>query len=185
MIQVMDNDQKWYEDRNDDMIGSTWTDEDGIFEILFDKDKFKDSLLENDPEVYLVIRNSFGQIINTTEPKKAVPNAQEKQNNIDFEIILVSTEKVILATSSDPYAENNQRVISAFQKLGDVSEFQLSDISRVLRLFNTSINAWSLYTADYIWDTIGYDGPQVPRYPWRIPNHSHELSWNKEQENND
>jgi hypothetical protein len=74
---------------------------------------------------------------------------------------------------------NNERVIAAFQRLGDVSEFQLNDISRILRLLKTSINAWSLYTTDYTWEITGYDGPQVPRYPWRIPDHSHKLSWEK------
>ncbi len=178
MIQAMDSDQKWYEDRNDDMISSTWAKEDGTFEIPFDKEKFKDALLENDPQIFLIIRNSYGQIIHTTEPKKDAENtSSDSHKNINFEITLVSTEKGIPEIPSDPYLDNNQRVISAFQKLGDVTEFQLNDISRILRLLNTSINAWSLYTTEYMWDVIGYDGPQVPRYPWRIQNHSHKLCW--------
>jgi len=178
MIQAMDSDQKWYEDRHDDMIGRTWVDEDGTFEISFDKEKFKDSQLEFNPEIFLIIRNSLGQIIYTAQPKKDTRDTNSDSNKtLYFEITLVSTEKGIPEISSDPYLENNQRVISAFQKLGDVTEFQLNDISRFLRLLNTSINAWSLYTTEYIWDTIGYDGPQVPRYPWRIKNHSHKLSW--------
>ncbi len=178
MIQAMDSDQKWYEDRNDDMIGSTWAKEDGTFEISFDKAKFKDSQLEFNPEIFLIIRNSFGQIIYTAEPKKETRDTISDSNKtLYFEITLVSTEEGIPEISSDPYLANNQRVISAFQKLGDVTEFQLNDISRLFRLLNTSINAWSLYTTEYTWDTIGYDGPQVPRYPWRIQNHSHKLSW--------
>ena len=186
MIQAMDSDQKWYEDRNDDIIGSTWAKEDGTFEIPFDKENFKDALLENDPQIFLIIRNSFGQITHTTEPKKDTKDASsDSQKILHFEITLVSTEKGIPEISSDPYLDNNQRVISAFQKLGDVTEFQLNDISRILRLLNTSINAWSLYTTEYTWDVIGYDGPQVPRYPWRIPNHSHKLSWQEGPRNND
>jgi hypothetical protein len=184
MIQAMDSDQKWYEDRNDDMIGSTWAKEDGTFEISFDKENFKDSLLEGDPQIFLIIRNSFGQIIHTTEPKKVSEDTgSEGRKIINFEITLVSTEKGIPEISSDPYLANNQRVISSFQKLGDVTEFQLNDISRILRLLNTSINAWSLYNTEYMWDIIGYDGPQVPRYPWKIQNHGHKLNW--EQGNND
>ena len=178
MIQVMDSDQKWYEDRNDDMIGSTWTKEDGTFEIPFDKENFKDAWLENDPQIFLIIRNSVGQIIHTTEPKKDTEDtSSDGQKILNFDITLVSTEKDIPEILSDPYLANNQRVISAFQRLGDVTEFQLNDISRILRLLNTSINAWSLYTTEYMWNVIGYDGPQVPRYPWRIQNHSHKLSW--------
>jgi len=32
-----------------------------------------------------------------------------------------------------------------------------------------------------MWNAIGYDGPQVPRYPWR-EDHNHKLSWEKEGE---
>ena len=182
MIQAMDSDQRWYEDRNDDIIGSIRTKEDGTFEIPFDKEKFKDTLLENNPQIFLIIRNSFGQIIHTTEPiKKEVEDTKsDSQKVLYFEITLASTEKENSGISLDPYLANNERVISAFQKLGDVSEFQLNDISRILRLLNTSINAWSLYTTEYTWDKIGYDGPQVPRYPWRTQDHSHELSWKVE-----
>jgi hypothetical protein len=38
MIQAMDSDQKWYEDRNDDILESKWINDDGTFEILFKKD---------------------------------------------------------------------------------------------------------------------------------------------------
>jgi hypothetical protein len=179
MIQAMDSDQRWYEDRNDDIIGIIRTKEDGTFEIPFDKEKFKDTLLENNPQIFLIIRNSFGQIIHTTEPiKKEVEDSKsESQKTLYFEITLASTEKENSGISLDPYLANNERVISAFQKLGDVSEFQLNDISRILRLLNTSINAWSLYTTEYTWNKIGYDGPQVPRYPWRTQDHSHKMSW--------
>ena len=180
MIQAMDSDQKWYEDRNDDILESKWVNDDGTFEILFDKERFKDSLFERVPEFYLVIRNSLGQIIHITEPnKKTIGNSKDSHNSIYFEITLPSTEKEI-PVAPDPYLANNERVIAAFQRLGDVSEFQLNDISRILRLLKTSINAWSLYTTDHTWEITGYDGPQVPRYPWRVPDHSHKLSWEKE-----
>jgi len=179
MIQAMDSDQKWYEDRNEDIIESKWVNEDGTFEIFLDKDKFNDSLFEKKPELYLIVRNSLGQVIHITEPKNEIvkKNNQNRHNAIHFEIILSSLEKQIPESPRDPYLANNERVIAAFQRLGDVSEFQLNDISRILRLLITSINAWSLYTTDYTRETIGYDGPQVPRYPWRVPGHSHKLSW--------
>ncbi len=180
MVQAMDSDQIWYEDRNDDLIESTWINDDGTFEISLDKEKFDDSLLEKKPEFYLVVRNSLGQIIHVTEPNQGIKNSSlNSKTSLYFEIVLTSTEKEIVEIPSDPYLANNERVISAFQTLGDVSEFQLNDISRILRLLNTSINAWSLYTTEYTWKTIGYDGPQVPRYPWKTLGHSHELGWEK------
>ena len=181
LVQAMDSDQKWYEDRNDDVIDSKWVNEDGTFEISFDRVKFKDGILEEKPEIYLIIRNSFGQVIYTTEPKIMVEGSGiDGQKTLYFEIILASTEKTIPETNSDPYLANNERVISAFRRLGDVTEFQLNDVSRILRLLNTSINAWSLYTTEFVWDFTAYDGPQVPRYPWRIPDHTHKLSWEEE-----
>ena len=181
LVQAMDSDQKWYEDRNDDVIDSKWVNEDGSFEISFDKVKFKDRILEEKPEIYLIIRNSFGQVIYTTEPKIMVEDSgTDGQKTVYFEIILASTEKAIPEIKSDPYLANNERVISAFRRLGDVTEFQLNDVSRILRLLNTSINAWSLYTTEFVWDFTEYDGPQVPRYPWRIPDHSHKLGWEEE-----
>jgi len=98
-----------------------------------------------------------------------------------FDIIVDSTEKQIKQIPSDPYLHNNQRVIASFQRLGDTSEFQLNDISRLLRLLITSVNAWSLYTTEHMWNVIGYDGPQVPKYPWREQGHSHKLSWNDKE----
>jgi hypothetical protein len=182
LIQVMDSDQKWYEDRNDDLLESQWVKEDGTFEIFLDTESFKDSLFEGTPEFYLIIRNSLGQIIHITDPNKDIRKNDNSgnQNSIHFEISLTSAEKEIPIAPIDPYMTNNGRIISAFQRLGDVSEFQLNDISRILRLLTTSVNTWSLYTTDYTWEFTGYDGPQVPRYPWRVPGHSHKLSWEKE-----
>ena len=95
---------------------------------------------------------------------------------LTFDIILDSLEnRTVQPLPSDPYASNNERVLAAFGRLGEVSEFQLEDILRIFRLLNSSINAWSLYTTDYMWNAIGYDGPQVPKYPWREHGHSHRL----------
>jgi len=179
MVQVMDSDQKWYEDHMDDLIDSKWVNKDGTFEIAFDKERFKDSIFERNPDLYLIVRNSLGQIIHQTEIKRGVDRSDIK--DLFFDITIDFAEKQIKQIPSDPYSHNNQRVIASFQKLGDTSEFQLNDISRALRLLITSVNAWSLYTTEYMWNAIGYDGPQVPRYPWR-EDHNHNLSWEKEEE---
>ena len=46
MVQVMDSDQKWYEDHIDDLIDSKWVNKDGTFEIPFDKERFKEACLK-------------------------------------------------------------------------------------------------------------------------------------------
>src|SRR5919112_1673166 len=179
-IQAMDSDQMWFEDRNDDILDSKWINEDGTFEISFDNQQFQEAgWLERKPDIYLIVRNSIGQIIHTTEIRRGV-DASDIQN-LTLNITLNSLEKLpAQPLPPDPYLSNNERVIAAFARLGDVSEFQLNDIIRIFRLLNSSINAWSLYTTEYMWNTIGYDGPQVPRYPWRQEGHSHKLSWEKD-----
>jgi hypothetical protein len=179
MVQAMESDQIWYEDHSDDLIDSKWVNKDGTFEFSFGKERFKDNILEGNPDLYLIIRNSFGQIIHQTEIRRGVNSSDNK--NLYFDIILNSTEKQTTQIASDPYISNNERVLAAFQRLGDVSEFQLNDILRIFRLLITSINAWSLYTTEHMWNVIGYDGPQVPRYPWREHGHSHKLSWEEEE----
>ena len=72
-VQAVDSDQKWFEDRSDDIIESKWVGEDGSFEISFDTEKFQDgSWLEGKPDIYLVVRNSSGQIVHTTEIRRGV-----------------------------------------------------------------------------------------------------------------
>lgn len=178
-VQAMDSDQKWFEDRNDDIIDNKWVDDNGSFEISFDSEKFQDGgWLEGKPDIYLIVRNSLGQIVYTTEIRRGVDTSDVQK--LTFNITLDSLDKSPGQTlPPDPYISNNERVIAAFGRLTDVSEFRPDDIIRILRLLQSSINAWSLYTTEYMWRTIGYDGPQVPRYPWREQGHSHKLSWEK------
>jgi len=84
-----------------------------------------------------------------------------------------------LIVAADPYLENNNRVLAAFAQLGDVAQLTLPDINRNFALLTSSINAWTLYTQEGMWRKIRYDGPQVPRYPWRETGHTHKLSWEK------
>ena len=49
-IQAMDSDQQFFEDYNDDILGSAWTNSDGSFKITFDSSTFSDSWLRKDPK---------------------------------------------------------------------------------------------------------------------------------------
>ena len=51
MIQAMDSDQEWFDDRSDDILGSTWTKNDGSFEISFSEEQYKENFLERNPDV--------------------------------------------------------------------------------------------------------------------------------------
>jgi hypothetical protein len=182
-IQAMDSDQEAFQDHNDDTIAiSSVNDLDGKFEITFDPEPFNDGWLEGHPDLYLIVRNALdGRVVYKTEIRKGV-----KQNSSDlvFDITLNSIEEEYIdkvvnnnSTLYDPFQGNNDRVIAAFTRLGDVVQLLPGDIHRNFALLVSSINGWTLYTREDMWRKIGYDGPQVPRYPWRDEGHSHKLSW--------
>jgi hypothetical protein len=182
-IQAMDSDQEVFQDHNDDIIAiSSVNDLDGTFEITFDSKLFRDGWLEGHPDLYLMVRNALdGRVVYKSEIRKGV-----KQNSPDlvFDITINSVEEEYIDnltknndTLYDPFQGNNDRVIAAFTRLGDVVQLVPGDIHRNFALLISSINAWTFYTREDMWRKIEYDGPQVPRYPWRVDGHSHKLSW--------
>lgn len=178
-LQAMDSDQQFFEDHNDDLLGSSKSISDGSFEIPIDDAAFRDSWLEKNPEIYLIIRNEYGQIIHRTETIKA--NFNENVNGtitIPADITIDLKQQTTNLPSTDLYW-SNQRILSAFSSIGDTITLNNSEFQRNFTLLISSINGWLIYTNDVIWKKIGYDGPQVPRFPSRVPNHSHKLSWEK------
>jgi len=173
LVQAMESDQQWFDDRNDDHLGSTWVKEDGTFQIRLEEKHFKENILEGKPDIYLIVRNSVGEIIHTTEVRKGV-----KPSEIDaltFNISLDSLEKKV-QRSDDPYEHNNERVVSSFQNIGESIDISNSDTARILSLLLRTMSDWQLYTQENAWNVRGYDGPQVPRYPWKQA-HNHKLRW--------
>lgn len=184
-IQAMDSDKQFFEDHNDDLLGSAWTKPDKSFEITFDDLTFNDNWLEKSPEIYLLIRNENGQIIHKTEILKIDSNGDNKELvEIPITINLDSIEPKIglldTLTDDDIYFNNSQRILSAFSSLGDVVTLNNSNAARNFQLLSSSINAWLIYTNELSWKRIGYDGPQVPRYAYKTPDHSHRLTWEGE-----
>ena len=184
-IQVMDSDKQFFEDHNDDLLGSTWTKQDGSFEITFDDLTFSDNWLEKSPEIYILIRNKNGQIIHKTDILK-IESIDKSKEQIEIPITInldsIDNKIGLLNTSSDDiYANNSQRILSAFSSLGDVITLNNSNAARNFQLLSSSINAWLIYANELSWNRIGYDGPQVPKYPFKFPNHSHKLTWEEEE----
>ncbi len=171
---AMDSDEAFFEDHNDDMLGSAWTGSDGKFEISFSSAMFSETVLERNPDIYFVVRNSKGEIIHRTETRRGAKLGRG-QNETTFDMVLDSLEKKP-EPPTDPYARNIDRTIAAFAGLGDVATINNSDFVRIHSLLNRSIDAWVTYTRENTWAEIGYDGPQVPRHPRDTP-HRHELEW--------
>ena len=178
-LQAMDSDQQFFEDHNDDLLGSSKSILDGSFEIPIDDAAFRDSWLEKNPEIYLIIRNEYGQIVHRTETINANFNENEDGTiTIPADITIDLKQQTTNLPSTDLYW-SNQRILSTFSSVGDTITLNNSEFQRNFNLLISSINAWLIYTNDAIWKKIGYDGPQVPRFPSRVPNHSHKLSWEK------
>lgn len=178
-LQAMDSDQQFFEDHNDDLLGSSKSILDGSFEIPIDDAAFRDSWLEKNPEIYLIIRNEYGQIVHRTETINANFNENEDGTiTIPADITIDLKQQTTNLPSTDLYW-SNQRILSSFSSVGDTITLNNSEFQRNFNLLISSINAWLIYTNDAIWKKIGYDGPQVPRFPSRVPNHSHKLSWEK------
>jgi hypothetical protein len=176
-LQAMDSDQQLFEDHNDDLLGSSKSNSDGTFEIPIDDSTFKDSWLEKYPEIYLIVRNELGQVVHRTETIEFDSN--ENVNGTitipaDFTINQKQQENKLSSTN---HYWSNQRILSSFSSIGDTITLNNSEFQRNFSLLVSSINAWLIYTNEVIWKKIAYDGPQVPRYPWQVPNHSHKLSW--------
>jgi hypothetical protein len=182
-IQAMDSDKQFYEDHNDDLLGSTWTKQDGSFEITFDDLTFSDNWLEKSPEIYILIRNENGQIIHKTDILK-IESIDKSKEQIEIPITInldsIDNKIGLLNTFGDIYANNSQRILSAFSSLGDVITLNNSNAARNFQLLSSSINAWLIYANELSWKRIGYDGPQVPKYPFKLPGHSHRLNWEEE-----
>jgi len=168
---AMDSDQQFFEDHSDDLLGAAWVKTDGTFEISFTSLEFNENMLEGSPDIYLVIRNSKGEIIHMTETKRGT---KLDSPSPVFELVLDSLEK--LSPSEEPTLPNQDRITSAFASLGDTTNININEIGRTFSLLNSSINAWTIYTQPSSWKEIGYDGPQVPTHPRSVP-HKHELSW--------
>ena len=51
----------------DDLLGAVTTDENGNFEIKYDKEDFQELFFDKKPDIYLKIKNPGGEVIHTTE----------------------------------------------------------------------------------------------------------------------
>jgi hypothetical protein len=169
-VELVDDDQKWFEDKVDDLLGSSWTDH-GNFEISFDDSFFKKDELEFRPELFIIIRNKTGKIVYTSQ-KKNPSNASDTQNLL-FPNLLTKSD---IEINHDPYSSNNARRISAFGRIGDGIDVSVEDITNTSTLLLQSLNAWLLYNNESVSRSVGYDGPQVPKYP-RKESHDHKLDW--------
>ena len=139
--------------------------------LTFDDDLFKESWFEGRPELFVIVRDPVGKIVHKTKPQN--PSGPDDSENLSFQITIPEKDYY----TASPYDSVNTRRIAAFAGIGDTLDLT-DDITNSSQLLLQSLNAWLLYTNEPKWHLIGYDGPQVDRYPWRSPPTPHRLSWN-------
>ena len=127
------------------------------------------STLGLEAEFLLIDKN--GKIVHTSQKKS--PRNPTDSENLSFYNLLT---KSIMEINHDPYSSSNARRISAFARIGDSIDLDARDLANTSTLLLQTLNAWLGYTSETGWQIIGYDGPQVPKYPWK-KNHKHELEW--------
>jgi hypothetical protein len=169
-VELLDDDQHWFDDRINDLLGSSWTDDSGKFEIIFTDELYRDNWLEGKPELFVVVRDKSGMICYTTDIKS--PSSPDDVKNLTFDITIQKGNSFV----DSPYDAANIKRMAAFARVGD-SIGLAGNVRNSLGLLTQTINAWLLYTNKVKWNLIKYDGPQVERYPWRN-HHTHKLKWN-------
>jgi Transthyretin-like family len=174
----------------DDLLGQSTTDSNGIFRIDFDKSKFSKfwELLEGTPDVYLLIKDSQGnQVLQT--------RVMQTQKEIEYHIKTAGDGDIRDPDAKDIYAGNARRLIGMLRDVGNImskeNQINLSmlqngnlseDIKKDIQKFVNDnedrsdnfrqVMAVLASLSDTILEelhieNIGYDGPQVPRYPRR------------------
>jgi hypothetical protein len=155
---------------SEDYVGNAMTNTQGKFEITFDDKAFKENFefLERKPDLFVTIKNSY-RLLHKSNIQSEVPGPE-----VFFEITL-SQKRAF----DDPYANALPRTISIFNSIGDTIDISQVNIATSLGQMVRALGNWSYYTTPKIMELYGYPGPQVPRYPKRVP-HQHTLPWNKE-----
>jgi hypothetical protein len=174
----------------DDLLGQSTTDSNGIFKIDFDKSKFSKAweLLEGTPDVYLVINDSHrNQLLKT--------KVMQTQKEIDYHVKNNGEHDTPDPNAKDIYAGNARRLITMLRDVGNIlsKENQINlnmlqnanlseDIKKDIQNFVNDnedrsnnfkqiiavlASLWDTILEELHIDDIGYDGPQVPRYPRR------------------
>jgi hypothetical protein len=173
-----------------DLLGNSTTDSNGNFSIQFDKSKFDDvwEFLDGTPDVFLLIKDKQGkQLIKTREAK----TEKELQYHIRHE---PSTPD---PNAPDPYSGNARRMLNMLAEVGeligieyrinldllnkgelseevkkDIREFvnghadRRYNFDQFIVVLHSLVNSLAEETRV---GSIGYDGPQVPRFPRREP----------------
>ena len=173
---------------SDDFLGSATTASDGSFHIEFDNSKFQNfwELLEGTPDVYLKIDQTG---------KKNILQTRTKQTKKELEYHIKLGKQTGNPDIVDIYGDNVAKIMSMLNDVGlnigrensinldtltngrlpDVirkrieefvagSEQRVATFNNMMAMLSGLVNS---FLEEQNLETINYDGPQVPRLPWR------------------
>ena len=83
----------------DDLLGAVTTDENGNFEIGYDKEDFQELFFDKKPDIYLKIKNLQGEVIHTTEDKVRYEAGETEAFNV--KISKKKIKKIKMAKAKD------------------------------------------------------------------------------------
>lgn len=188
--------------KSGDFLGEATTDSAGLFKITFDESKFKKpwEIFEGQPDVVIIIEDSTGRQLLKTKTKKT-------DKEIEYHIKISDNKPD--PNSKDIYSDNFRRILATLNEVGANIGLENTINLNMLRNKNLQMeirdslqnfvngnddrqnNFQNLMAAvsglvnatleeDHI-GRIGYDGPQVPRYP-RRENYDQVIMWPRKEE---
>lgn len=174
--------------KEDDFLGKTVTDSEGLFEIKFDTSDYKKKfeIFEKAPSVYLIIQYERG-----TKKLQTKPKTVEKE--VEYHIKL--GENIPDPNAPDIYSDNNRRTINNLNDVGAMITTEntinldvlahgnvTEEIRKRLENFGNGFSernrnftnltsaldgVVNLFLESQHIGIIGYDGAQVPKFPRR------------------
>ncbi|MDH3610788.1 MAG: transthyretin-like family protein [Nitrosopumilus sp.] len=179
LVQVLERDQGVFEDRIDDLLGSAWTKKDGNFRISFNEKQFMErfKIFEKGPDIYLKLRNNRGEVIHTTKVRKDVKKTQKTRLAFKISLDPNSFENKV-KPKEDPFSDATNRRMGSFSGFEQRADFT-DNLQQVFTMFLSTLHAWANYNNEHSWRKIGYDGPLVPKFPWRTEHSPHKVKWKK------
>lgn len=188
--------------KSDDFLGDATTDSSGLFKITFEQSKFRKpwEIFEGKPDVVLVVQDVSGKQVLKTKVMKT-------DKEIEYHI-KISENKPDL-NSKDIYSDNFRRILATLNEVGEniglentinLGMLQSKNLQKEIRdsiqnfvsghddrqnNFQNLMAAVSGLVNSSLEENhigrIGYDGPQVPRFP-RRENYDQTIMWPREEE---
>lgn len=122
----------------DDLLGAVQTNESGFFEIHYDQEDFQELFFDKKPDIYLKIKNQYGDVIHTTEDKVRYGAGQTEEFNVLISHKLLIKE-VIMKWNLKKSNELKEKIASNEDLMRSLSEVA----QNVLKKYSVNLEGMS------------------------------------------